>query len=78
MFTLGGVLMWFLKEKKKLENFDALGLIYYNALPLTSIGEKITNSDVVLICIYTIASLSLCGLNSKRKSKACLWRLMNI
>ena len=65
-------------KKKTLENFNALCFINDIALPLTPFGEKITNSDVVLICIYTIASLSLCGLNSKRKANTYLWRLMNI
>lgn len=46
----------FKRKKKKLENFNALGLINDIALPLTPFGEKITNSDVVLICIDRIAS----------------------
>ena len=46
----------FLRKKRKLENFNALGLINDIALPLTPFGEKITNSDVVLICIDRIAS----------------------
>ena len=48
--------MIFKRKKKKLENFNALGLINDIALPLTPFGEKITNSDVVLICIDRIAS----------------------
>nr|DAT16648.1 MAG TPA: portal protein [Caudoviricetes sp.] len=48
--------MIFKRKKKKLENFDAIGLINDVALPLTPYGEKITNSDVVLICIDRIAS----------------------
>ena len=47
--------MIFKRKKKKLENFNALGLINDIALPLTPFGEKITNSDVVLICIDDIA-----------------------
>lgn len=47
---------WILKEKnKKFESFNALELIN-EALPLTALGEKISNSDVVLICIDRIAS----------------------
>ena len=46
----------FKRKKKKLENFNILGLINDTALPLTQFGEKITNSDVVLICIVRIAS----------------------
>ena len=46
----------FKRKKKKLENFNALGLINDIALPLTLFGEKITNLDVVLICIDRIAS----------------------
>ena len=45
----------FKRKKKKLENFDAIGLINDIALPLTPFGGKITNSDVVLICIDRIA-----------------------
>ena len=45
----------FKRKKKKLENFNVLGLINDTALPLTQFGEKITNSDVVLICIVRIA-----------------------
>ena len=48
--------MIFKRKKKKLENFDAIGLINDIALPLTPFGGKITNSDVVLICIDRIAS----------------------
>ena len=48
--------MIFKRKKKKLENFNALGLINDFALPLTPFGGKITNSDVVLICIDRIAS----------------------
>ena len=48
--------MIFKRKKKKLENFDAIGLINDIALPLTPFGEKITNSEVVLICIDRIAS----------------------
>ena len=48
--------MIFKRKKKKLENFNALGLINDIALPLTPFGGKITNSDVVLICIDRIAS----------------------
>ena len=48
--------MIFKRKKRKLENFNALGLINDIALPLTPFGEKITNSDVVLICIDRIAS----------------------
>ena len=48
--------MIFKRKKKKLENFNALGLINVIALPLTPFEEKITNSDVVLICIDRIAS----------------------
>ena len=48
--------MIFKRKKKKIENFNALGLINDIALPLTPFGEKITNSDVVLICIDRIAS----------------------
>lgn len=48
--------MIFKRKKKKLENFNALGLINDITLPLTPFGEKITNSDVVLICIDRIAS----------------------
>ena len=48
--------MIFKRKKKKLENFNDLGLINDIALPLTPFGEKITNSDVVLICIDRIAS----------------------
>ncbi len=48
--------MIFKRKKKKLENFNVLGLINDIALPLTPFGEKITNSDVVLICIDRIAS----------------------
>ena len=40
--------MIFKRKKKKLENFDAIGLINDIALPLTPFGGKITNSDVVL------------------------------
>jgi len=39
------------KRKKKLENFLAIGLINDISLPLTPFGDRITNSDVVLICI---------------------------
>ena len=46
--------MIFKRKKKKLENFNALGLINDIALLLTPFGEKITNSDMVLICIYRI------------------------
>ena len=46
--------MIFKRKKKKLENFNALGFINDIALPLTPFGEKITNSDVVLICIDRI------------------------
>ena len=48
--------MNFKRKKKKLENFNALGLINDIALFLTPFGEKITNSDMVLICIDRIAS----------------------
>ncbi len=48
--------MIFKRKKKKLENFNSLGLINDIALPLTPFGEKITNSDVVLICLDRIAS----------------------
>ena len=48
--------MIFKRKKKKLENFDAIGLINDIALPLMPFGGKITNSDVVLICIDRIAS----------------------
>ena len=48
--------MIFKRNKKKLDNFNALGLINDIALPLTPFGEKITNSDVVLLCIDRIAS----------------------
>ena len=49
--------MIFKRKNKKLENFDAIGLINDIALPLTPFGGgKITNSDVVLICIDRIAS----------------------
>ena len=48
--------MIFKRKRKKLENFNALGMINDIALPLTPFGEKITNSDVVLICIDRIAS----------------------
>lgn len=48
--------MIFKRKKKKLENFNAIELINDIALPLTSFGDKITNSDVVLICIDRIAS----------------------
>ena len=48
--------MIFKRKKRKLENFNALGLINDIALLLTPFGEKITNSDVVLICIDRIAS----------------------
>ena len=48
--------MIFKRKKKKLENFNALGLINDIAFPLTPFGEKITNSDVVLICIVRITS----------------------
>ena len=46
----------FKRKKKKLENFDAIGLINDIALLLKPFGGKITNSDVVLICIDRIAS----------------------
>ena len=46
--------MIFKRKKTKLENFDAIGLINDIALPLTPFGGKITNSDVVLICIDRI------------------------
>lgn len=52
----GGDYVIFKRKKKKLENFDAIGLINDIALPLTPFGDKITNSDVVLICIDRIAS----------------------
>ena len=48
--------MIFKRKKKKLENFNALGLINDIDLTLTPFGEKITNSDVVLICIDRIAN----------------------
>ncbi len=48
--------MIFKRKKKKLENFNALGLINDIAFSLKLFGEKITNSDVVLICIDRIAS----------------------
>ncbi len=48
--------MIFKRKKKKLENFNELGLINDIALSLIPFGEKITNSDVVLICIDRIAS----------------------
>ena len=47
--------MNFKRKKKKLENFNALGLINDITLFLTPFGEKITNSDMVLICIDRIA-----------------------
>ena len=46
----------FKRKKKKLENFAAIGLISDIALLLKPFGEKITNSDVVHICIDRIAS----------------------
>ena len=46
----------FKRKKKKLENFNALGFINDIALPLTPFGEKITNSNVVQICIDMKAS----------------------
>ena len=48
--------MIFKRKKKKLKNFDAIGLINDIALPLTLFKGKITNSDVVLICADRIAS----------------------
>ena len=48
--------MIFKRNKKRLENFGAIGLINDIALPLTPFGDRITNSDVVLICIDRIAS----------------------
>ena len=60
--------MIFKRKKRKLENFNALGLINDIALFLTPFGEKITNSDVVLICIDRIASqcAKLKGRRNKR------------
>ena len=46
----------FRRKKKKLENFNTLGFINDITLPLTPLGEKITNSYVVLISIDRIAS----------------------
>ena len=40
--------MIYKRKKKKLENFDAIGLINDIAIPLMPFGGKITNSDVVL------------------------------
>ena len=60
--------MIFKRKKKKLENFNALGLINDIALPLTPFGEKITNSDVVLICIDRIASQC-----AKIKGRCMIW-----
>ena len=41
--------MIFKRKKKKPGNFDAIGLINGISLPLTPFGDRITNSDVVLI-----------------------------
>lgn len=48
--------MIFKRKRKKLDNFESLNLIKDITLPLTPFGDKITNSDVVLICIDRIAS----------------------
>lgn len=48
--------MIFKRKNEEIRKFYALGLINDIALPLTPFGEKITNSDVVLICIDRIAS----------------------
>ena len=48
--------MIFKRKKKKLENFNALGLINDIALPLTPFVERIMNSDVVFICTKWIPS----------------------
>lgn len=52
----GGVYVIFKRKKKKLDNFDAIRLINDIAHPLTPFGDRITNSDVVLICIDRIES----------------------
>lgn len=48
--------MIFKRKKKKLDNFNSIGLIKDITLPLVPFGDKITNSDVVLVCIDRIAS----------------------
>lgn len=48
--------MIFKRKKKRLDNFDAIGLIKDLTVPLTPFGDRITNSDVVLVCIDRIAS----------------------
>lgn len=48
--------MIFKRKRKKLDNFKSVNLIKDIALPLIPFGDKITNSDVVLICIDRIAS----------------------
>ena len=66
--------MIFKRKKKKLENFNALGLINDIALPLTPFGEKITNSDVVLICPFATASSSSFSVeNLKHLSSEANW-----
>lgn len=76
--------MIFKRKKKKLKNFDAIGLINDIALPLTPFGGKITNSDVVLIYIDRIAKVNVPSLKvdvlkevkmelSRRGTKASLF-----
>lgn len=48
--------MIFKRKKKKLDNFNSIGLIKDITLPLVPFVDKITNSDVVLVCIDRIAS----------------------